>query len=362
MDKKRELLSSVVEHVDITAFDARPIVEAYGETAFQARNLAEAADIYSGMLADTDCAVILTLAGSLVSAGLKDAVVTLIEHQMVDIIVSTGANIVDQDFFEGLGFRHYAAPGTPEAPVVSDEELRELAIDRIYDTYIDEDELRVCDDTTRQIFDALAPRPYSSRELTRELGRYLDEHHSTASSILLSAYRKGVPVFVPAFSDCSAGFGVVTHQARAAALGKPHLSFDSGKDFLELTRIKLAVPDTGLLMIGGGVPKNFAQDTVVAAEILIEEGLAGGNSEVPMHKYAIQLTVADVRDGGLSGSTLREANSWGKVSTLRERMVFGEATLTFPLLASDAFHRGAWRDRAPMALNGVLDGSAVGSA
>ena len=354
--EKHELLSDPVEHVDVTAFDAREVINRYRLMAFQARNLAEAADIYSEMLADRDCAVILTLAGSLVSAGLKDAIVALIDNDMVDAIVSTGANIVDQDFFEGLGFRHYQAPGTPDAPVVADERLRELAIDRIYDTYIDEDQLRVCDTTTREIFDALAPRPYSSRELTREMGRYLTERHPERRSILSSAYAKAVPVFVPAFSDCSAGFGIIWHQARARRLGLPHVTFDSGRDFLEITRMKLAVRNTGLLMIGGGVPKNFAQDVVVAAEILAEEGLVDDAVEAAnMHKYAVQLTVADVRDGALSGSTLREACSWGKVDTSREQMVFGEATVTFPLLASDAYHRGAWKSRQGMRLGEVLE-------
>ncbi len=140
------------------------------------------------MLEDEDCAVILTLAGSLISAGLKQAVLTLLEHNMVDAIVATGANVIDQDFFEGLGFRHYQAPGSPEAPPVSDEELRRFAIDRIYDTYIDEDELRICDDTTRRVFESLPPGAYSSRQLMAEMGRYLDEHHPDSESIVRTCY------------------------------------------------------------------------------------------------------------------------------------------------------------------------------
>lgn len=332
---KDKLLSRPVEHIDITGFDARPIIKAYRETAFQARNLANAADIYDMMLADTGCAVILTLAGSMVSAGLKEAIITLIENNMVDAIVSTGANIVDQDFFEGLGFRHYIAPGSPEAPVVDDPTLRELMIDRIYDTYINEDELRACDDTTKKIFDAQEPGAYSSRELIDAMGAYLAEHHPKARSIVLTCHKKRVPIFVPAFSDCSAGFGIVLHQVEKG--GENCVAFDSGKDFRELTQIKLVCPDTGLLMLGGGVPKNFAQDIVVAAELL--------NHDAPMHKYAVQLTVADSRDGALSGSTLREACSWGKVDVVHEQMVFGEATTTFPILASDAYHRASWKKR-----------------
>ncbi len=348
---KAELLANPVEHVDITAFDARPIVDAYRKTAYQARNTARAADIYSMMLADTGCVVILTLAGSLISAGMKKAIVQLLELNMVDAIVSSGANLIDQDFFEGLGFKHYIAPGSPENPPVDDPTLRDLAIDRIYDTYINEDELRICDDTTKAVFDGLDPGPYSSRQLLAEMGRYLDTRHGKHESILLTAYRRGVPIFCPAFSDCSAGFGIVMHQAERARAGRPSVSIDSGKDFWELTKIKLHTMehggDTGLLMLSGGVPKNFVQDIVVSAELLVEKGLAGiaEDAETPMHKYAIQLTVADARDGALSGSTLREACSWGKVDVVHEQMVFGEVTTVFPIIASDAYHRGAWKNR-----------------
>lgn len=346
---RNRLLARPVEHIDVTAFDGRSVLDTYRNAAFQARNLAEAADIFAEMLGDRDCTVIFTLAGSLVSAGLKEALLTMVECDMVDVIVATGAIVVDQDFFEALGFRHYMAPGSPDAPAVDDEELKRLGIDRIYDTYISEAELQRCDEVVAGIFDGLDARPYSSRELMTELGGYLERHHVRARSIVLAAHRKEVPVFVPALSDSSAGFGVVAHRARASALGLPHLAFDSGKDFHELARIKLAASATGLLMVGGGVPKNFAQDAVVAARMLAEfDGGKGGDagaSDVAMHRYAVQLTVADVRDGGLSGSTLREATTWGKVETARERMVYGEATITLSLLASDAYHRGIWRRR-----------------
>ena len=342
------LLSRPVQHIDVTAFDGRAVLDTYRNAAFQARNLAEAADIFAEMVGDGDCTVILTLAGSLVSAGLREALLTMVECDMVDVIVATGAIVVDQDFFEALGFRHYMAPGSPDAPVVSDEELRELGIDRIYDTYIREAELQECDEVVAGVFDGLDARPYSSRELVAELGGYLERHHARARSIVLAAHRRQVPVFVPALSDSSAGFGVVAHRARAAALGSAPIAFDSGKDFHELARIKLAAHSTGLVMVGGGVPKNFAQDSVVAAQMLRrEEGREGDRPtrRVPMHRYALQLTVADARDGGLSGSTLREATTWGKIETARERMVYGEATITLSLLASDAYHRGIWRRR-----------------
>ena len=332
------MLKIPVEHLDIKGFDARPVIDAYAKMAFQARNLATAADIYNRMLSDHDCTVILTLAGSLFSAGLKHVVVEMIENNMLDAIVSTGAIIVDQDFFEALGFKHYRG-----SPFVNDMELSGLAIDRIYDTYIDEDQLRVCDMSIAKIADTLPAKPCSSREFIHAMGIYLDgEELKTEKSVVLSAYKKGVPIFVPAFSDCSAGFGLVYHQWHSK---DEHLSIDSVRDFRELTEIKLAAEETGIVMVGGGVPKNFTQDVVVATDILGEQK--------PVHKYAIQLTVADERDGGLSGSTLREACSWGKVDLKYEQMVFGEATITFPLLISDAYHRGAWKERKPARLSNL---------
>jgi deoxyhypusine synthase len=250
-------------------------------------------------------------------------------------VVSTGANIVDQDFFEALGYRHWK--GTPQA---DDNALRELAIDRIYDTYIDEDELRVCDMTIAEIADTLEPRAYSSREFIAAMGAWIEAKGLKADrSIVHAAWKKGVPIFCPAFSDCSAGFGLVHHQWTKDR----YLTIDSVADFKELTQIKLKVNETGILMLGGGVPKNFTQDVVVATEILGEDR--------PMHKYAVQITVADERDGALSGSTLQEACSWGKVDTTYEQMVWGEATLVLPLLVSDAYHRGSWRGRPSRRLN-----------
>ncbi|HEX3727309.1 MAG TPA: deoxyhypusine synthase [Pirellulales bacterium] len=334
MTDKRQLLSQTIEHIDITQHNVVPLVEAMRQMAFSARDLGRAAEIYDRMLADEECGIILCLAGSLISAGLKKVFVDLVRNHMVDAIVSTGANIVDQDFFEGLGFKHYVAEERFKAGM-DDALLRDLHIDRIYDTLIDEDQLRACDDTTREIADSLPPRPHSSREFIREMGAYLDEHGKDRESIVLAAYENEVPIFCPAFSDCSAGFGLVAHQH--ARGDQPKVSLDSAKDFYELTQLKIKNPTTGILMIGGGVPKNFTQDIVVAAEIL--------GHDAPMHKYAVQVTVADVRDGALSSSTLKEASSWGKVDTAFEQMVFCEATLAVPLIAGYAYHRGAWRKR-----------------
>jgi deoxyhypusine synthase len=331
---KSDLLSRTIEHIDIKRHNVVPVVEAMHYMAYTARDLHRAADIYDRMLRDKDCGVILCLAGSLVSAGLKQVFVDMVRNRMVDCVVSTGANIVDQDFFEGLGFRHYIADERFKAGL-DDDVLRDLHIDRIYDTFIDEDQLRICDDVTRQIADELESRPHSSREFIREMGAYLTRHGKTKDSLVLAAYENDVPIFCPAFSDCSAGFGLVAHQH--ARGDQPKVSIDSVKDFYELTQLKIKNPTTGIFMLGGGVPKNFTQDIVVAAEILEEDS--------PMHKYAVQVTVADVRDGALSSSTLKEASSWGKVDTVYEQMVYSEATLALPLIAGYAYHKGAWKNR-----------------
>jgi len=341
---KKKLLSQPVKHVEIAEHNVVSLVEAMYHMAYSARDLARASEIYDRMLRDKDCGVILCLAGSLVSAGLKKVFVDMVRNRMVDAIVSTGANIVDQDFFEGLGFHHYVAPERLKLGF-DDDELRELKIDRIYDTLIDEDELRICDDVTRQIADQLAPKPYSSREFIREMGAYLTDHGKTPDSIVLAAYEEEVPIFCPAFSDCSAGFGLVAHQH--ARGDQPKVSIDSVKDFYELTQLKIHSPTTGIFMLGGGVPKNFTQDIVVAADII-----AG---ETPMHKYAVQVTVADVRDGALSSSTLKEAASWGKVDTAYEQMVYSEATLATPLIVGYAYHKGAWRQRRERRWTRLLD-------
>src|SRR6201997_1902890 len=168
MATKQELLKDKIQHIDITEHNVVPLVDAMASMAYSSRDLARAANIYDMMLRDTDCGVILCLAGSLISAGLQKVIVDLVRNNMVDAIVSTGANIVDQDFFEGLGFYHYIA-GDEYKYGERDNILRELMIDRIYDTFIDEEEARICDETTHQIANSIEPRAHSSREFIREM-------------------------------------------------------------------------------------------------------------------------------------------------------------------------------------------------
>ena len=190
------------------------------------------------------------------------------------------------------------------------------------------------DKTICEIADELDPKSYTSREFIQEIGKYLKKNAKKKGSLIEMAYDHNVPIFCPAFTDSSAGFGLVMHQEKNP---NKHITIDSIREFRELTEIKIKSKGSGLFMIGGGVPKNFIQDTVICAELL--------GKNVDMHKYAIQITVADSRDGACSSSTLKEASSWGKVDVTKEQMVFAEATSVLPLIASDAYHNGNWKNR-----------------
>ncbi|MEC7143782.1 MAG: deoxyhypusine synthase [Pseudomonadota bacterium] len=326
---KKTFLSKPVEHIDITSFDSRKIIDSMSKMSFTSRDTANASKIFNEMLSDNDCSIFLTLAGSTSAAGCMNLYSDLVKYNMVDAIVATGASIIDMDFFEALGFKHYQG-----SQFQDDTELRDNYIDRIYDTYIDEEELQACDQKICEIANSLKPKAFTSREFIYELGRYLKKNAVKKGSLIETCFDKNVPIFCPAFTDSSAGFGLVMHQEQNP---KSHITIDSIKEFRELTEIKLQSKQSGLLMVGGGVPKNFIQDTVICAELL--------GKKVDMHKYAIQITVADTRDGACSSSTLKEASSWGKVDVTKEQMVFAEATSVLPLIASDAYHRKKWEKR-----------------
>ncbi len=326
---KKSLLKSEVEHIDITTFDSRKIIESMKKMSFTSRDTAKAAEIYNDMIKDNNCSIFLTIAGSTSAGGCMKLYSDLVKYNMVDAIVATGASIIDMDFFEALGFKHYQGNQFQD-----DKVLRENYIDRIYDTYIDEEDLQICDKAICDIANKLPPKTYTSREFIKEIGKYLKKNAKKKNSLIEVAYDHNVPIFCPAFTDSSAGFGLVMHQEQNPS---KHITIDSIREFRELTEIKLKSKASGLLMVGGGVPKNFVQDTVVCAELL--------GKKVDMHKYAIQITVADTRDGACSSSTLKEASSWGKVDTSKEQMVFAEATSVLPLIASDVYHNKFWQNR-----------------
>src|SRR5215468_3266556 len=243
---KAELLSKTVEHVDITQYDARPVIDAMRKMSFSSRDTARAADILNMALEDKSCSPWLILAGSTSAGGCMHVYRDMVKFGMIDAVVATGASIVDMDFFEALGFKHYQAAG-----MVDDNVLRENYIDRIYDTYIDEEELQACDHTILEIANSLEPRGYSSREFIHEMGKWLAAGNAKKpASLIQTAYEEGVPIFCPAFTDSSAGFGLVKHQVERMKAGKAYLTIDSVADFRELTEIKLKAGTTGLFMVG----------------------------------------------------------------------------------------------------------------
>ena len=326
---KKSFLKKPVTHIDITDFDSRKIIESMSKMSFTSRDTANASKIFNEMIEDKDCTIFLTLAGSTSAAGCMQIYSDLVKYNMVDAVVATGASIIDMDFFEALGFKHYQG-----SQFQDDAELRDNYIDWIYDTYIDEEELQACDKIICDIANRLEPKSYTSREFIWELGKFLSKNSKKKGSMIETAYNNNVPIFCPAFTDSSAGFGLVMHQEQNP---RSHITIDSVREFRELTEIKIKSKQSGLFMVGGGVPKNFVQDTVVCAELL--------GKKIDMHKYAVQITVADTRDGACSSSTLKEASSWGKVDLAKEQMVFAEATSVIPLIASDAYHKNNWKKR-----------------
>ena len=319
------LLKKTVEHIDITKYDVTDLVHELRSTSFTSREIYNACQLYKQMLEEEELTVILTIAGSTQAAGCLKLYRDLVRYNMVDIIVATGASIIDMDLFEGLGNKHYI--GSSKA---DDNILREEFIDRIYDTFISEDDLKQVDNFIAEFANKISDTTMSSREFLNKLGWHL----RTSNSLVQECYKEDVPIFCPALNDSAAGIGLLMHQTNNP---DSHLVIDSIKDLRELTYLKVEMQNTGLFMVGGGVPKNFIQDTVVCAELL--------GKKVDMHKYAIQITVADTRDGACSSSTLKEANSWGKVDVTKEQMVFAEATSVLPLIASDAYHRKNWEKR-----------------
>ncbi len=332
MHKKKQFLNSPIKHIDIKKHDTRALIKDMGSMSFSARDLARGSEIYDMMLKDKNCTVFLSIAGSTSSAGCMQVYVDLVKNNMVDAIVATGASIADMDFFEALGYKHY------RGDIFADNvELRENLVDRIYDTYIDEEELQTSDHTITEVANSLEKRAYAPWEFINEMGKWLKENPKRAKkqdSLIQAAYEHNVPIFCPSIVDSGAGFGLAKHY-----VDNPdgHITIDPVTDFIDIAQVKINSGASGILMIGGGVPKNFVQDTVIAAEFL--------GHEADMHKYTVQITVADVRDGALSSSTLKEAGSWGKVDQAYEQMIFAEATTVLPLLAGYAYHQGNWRKR-----------------
>ena len=328
--QKERILSRPVQSIDLEKINGvEELVEAFGEASIQARNIGTCAKVWEKMLTDPDRPTIcLGLAGPLVAAGLRKVIRDMIHYGLVDVVVSTGA-ILYQDIYQAKGFKHFR--GDPDA---DDSQLRDLYIDRIFDTYVDEEKFWRLDCTIGQFANSLKPGKYSSRQFLWELGQAIDDEQS----ILATAFKRGVPVFAPAINDSSIGIGLTEHFHRCIKEGRPGISIDSIQDNYELTQIVVQSKVTSAIYIAGGVPKNFINDSVVMSYIFGKD--TGG------HRYAFQLTTDVPHWGGLSGSTLSEATSWGKVSKQASHaMAFVEPSVSLPLVAAYVMKKGLGRRR-----------------
>jgi len=328
--RKKSLLSSRINQVDFDKIkNVADLVDVFKGSSIQARNVGQCADIFQRMLKDRERpTIMLGLAGPLIAAGLRKVIRDMIHHNMVDLVVSTGA-ILYQDFYAAKGAGHYF--GSPHA---DDTQLRDLYINRIYDTYVDEHKFAEFDSMIGEFADTLEPRSYSSREFIGLLSKTIDDKNS----ILVAARKKGIPVFCPAINDSSIGIGLTEHYYLARKHGRQPITIDSIRDNYEITQAVVKSKRTAAFYVAGGVPKNYINDSIVMSYIF--NRYTGG------HKYAIQMTTDAPHWGGLSGSTLAEAQSWGKVNKKANfSMAFVEPSVSLPLIFGAAFQKKVHKGR-----------------
>jgi deoxyhypusine synthase len=337
---RRKLLKQSVRPIDVAKIDGiGGLLEAFQGTSIQARNLGRCLSVWENALSDPKRPTILIgLSGPLIAAGLRKVLRDLVDWGLVDVVVSTGA-VLYQDIYQTLGGRHWV--GSPKADDVA---LREMYLDRIYDTYVDELKFEETDRAIGRITERFPPRPASSREFLQFLGQQFDD----PESIVATAARRGVPVFSPALIDSSIGIGLTLHYQRTR--GQPRFLLDAVRDNYELVQILAHSERTAVVYIGGGTPKNWINDGIVMANYAFGREGEG-------HYYALQLTTDVPHWGGLSGSTLDEAQSWGKISPKATRsMAHVEASIGLPLLVGALWQRRKlWRDRPRLAFDWTGD-------
>ena len=305
------------------------LLERMAESGFQGRKLGEALKVWTRMIEDPDCTILLGISGAMIPAGMQRCLSALVEARYVDVIVSTGANIF-HDICEHLGVRHYIGHHH-----VDDTDLLSRGIDRIYDVFAYEEEFRGIDREIALFSRAITPFRGPSSEFIRCLGLFVQERRPEGHSLTATCANRGVPIFVPALCDSSIGIGLVI--ARREGI---EVEIDQIADADGITRIVEGAKKTGVIYIGGGVPKNFIQQTQVIASI--HDADLGG------HAYAVQFTTDAPHWGGLSGCTFEEAISWGKEAVSSPRVqCFCDATIALPLVTSALLSRGPRRARSP---------------
>jgi deoxyhypusine synthase len=316
MKKKSRFLQTPIEPFVVeSGLTADQILARMERISFQGRNLATAHRIWQKMLQD-DVTIFLGMAGALSAGGLRLIVAHLIANRYVDCLVSTGANLY-HDLHETRGQHHYV--GTARS---DDAALAEDRIDRVYDTYASEEEFVENDNWIAAFASTLEARPYTSREFLHRLGGHLWKT-SGRDGILTAAYRANVPIFCPAIADSSIGMGL--SQARQKKPGTGHI--DIIGDIVESANLVIRRPRTASIVLGGGTPKNFINQASVQAEFY--------SSKVTGHRFALQIVTDVPHFGGASGSTLEEAQSWGKLAADADQVsVQSDATIALPILAS----------------------------
>jgi deoxyhypusine synthase len=333
---KHEYLKKPVQPIDLEVVTTvSELLSAFQHTSFQSRTLARCAEVFVHMLEDpVRPTIFLGLAGAMVPAGMKGVLSTLIRKRMVDVIVSTGANMY-HDFVEAMGEHHYL--GSPDA---DDGILRDEGIDRIYDTFADESQFRRFDHMVEQLADDMVKEggtSVSSRFFLNRLGQYVDENGNVdgrKDSVVWNCWVHGVPIFVPALSDSSLGLALTQHHIRYVEKGLNPLSIDAIRDNYEILQIKKAASKTGVIYVGGGVPKNYIQQTAYLEDMF---GIPDAG-----HDYGFQITTDSPQWGGLSGATFREGLSWGKEKPEGEYVIcYCDATIAFPLIVKATLERCA---------------------
>jgi len=315
-----EYLQNPVKHIRINkALTVDQLVQQFqGSGSFGAGRLARACNIYEKMLRDKNCTVFLALSGAVVPAGMRALITDLIRARLVDVIVSTGASMV-HDAIEALNGHHYKG-----SCITDDRELFRYHIFRIYDIFVPEENYVKLDYHFSKIYREIAAerngKSLSSNEFARELGKRINDQNS----ILRAAYEEDVPIFIPAVRDSEFGYIHLLHASQEKQ--KNILEVDAFKDVPLICEIFRKSPKNGMIVIGGGVPRNTVQSAAIAANKGVD--------------YAMVITMDRPETGGLSGSTLRESMSWGKVKCEADKiMVIGDALVMYPLIVASVVER-----------------------
>ncbi|MEM3665852.1 MAG: deoxyhypusine synthase [Candidatus Bathyarchaeia archaeon] len=318
--QRKDLLLETVKHMKINGkLTVDQLIQQFKNSgSFGAGRLSTACDIYERMIRDEGCTIFLALAGAVVPAGLRSIIADLIRRRLLDVVVSTGANMV-HDAIEAVGGHHYKGQ-----LFADDDMLYKYHIYRIYDIFVPEEDFVKLDYKLVEIYDDIAAenegKGLSSREFAWELGRRLND----PNSILRAAYEMKAPIFLPAVRDSEFGYAHWLHSSKKNCQNT--LIVDAFKDLPEITDICRRSLRNGMIVIGGGVPRNTVQSAALASK----KGM----------DYAVIITMDRPETGGLSGSTLRETISWGKVKSKAAKvMVIGDATIIFPLIVASVIER-----------------------